>query len=1269
VKDIAGTGKKRYLALRIVDSPVEASGDTFGLAETTVVYELDFSDVTLEETEYDISIEDTSAVTKPHLYKAGQAAGVNPAVTLTATVTDSEGKPAPHVNVKWGSSSELAMISSISGGGFTDAEGKITANVEINVTNPDAAIATITAVAGGSGMASESFELYEARKIIEGGAEGFTMTLPGQQEYALTPTFELALGSSYGIEWAPADDGTSNAASVDSYGVVTAFNPGNVKFVQKIVDSKGVVLAVSGDEESVYNGRITTAIERVWIEQTGDVYANNKNNTTALIVKTYPEKTEGLIYRWSSSNNSTTNPTKPAADIAGDGIIPTVTGKNKGTTTITVTVKDGENVYNATKVLRVRPTVDKVEIFEQGYPEFADEEILVSANKGSKVNLIAEAKASDPDADTSITWSISDETYATVDQNGQVTTFFPGNVDVYATAPDGKQAIAHLAIYDVVTTLSADASNIAIGAGETVKVKIYADPAAAVLGIIPSYDSKYVNVAEELGGDSQFNITGVSKGKTTVIFTEVGSGLTTEVAVNVGGKTTALTSLTTDVDNYELYFGKSAQLTYKATPKDYNNVALVWSTLSDKIIVSPTGEVSVKATTAVGEEATVTLTAYKLDGTPAGKSVDYTIKVVAQPKAKSVVIEPRSLTLKAPFDGTPGESACLTAKVYPDNAFDKSIVWSVAGDAVDIDADGFVTAVHKGSAIVRAQSAEAGVYKEIVVNVVEAVDSDDYATGRYREDAIWIGAIEEYTYTGMAIKPEPNVYFGDVLLTPGVDYKLSWKNNTDASRAKKNESQPKIYAEGKGNYAGKAEASFAIYPASLSDVTVNNVSAVTKTGKGGYQEQFLAPTLTYNGKALKYLKDFDLDYPDTWDVGAYESPGYWPIDITGMGNFTGYAYADEILVDKAMALNISKATVTGLEKQYFYDGEPICPELTVKYKVDKTKEIRLVEGEDYDVTYDNNVALGTATILITGKMSSSGDFYGNKKLTFKIVPVVTDISKTAANKLVVAINGVDIDVTAGKGNGTNLVSVPFLKGGAKPSSVDVWCDGYGYLKEGADFTWTSKAKDDLGTVTVNGKGSFFKGKAEVTFKIDKQDIEEVIIVADDAEYAAKAGFYDKAKITLYDLDGKTLAKGKDYSLEFSTDDGTSIPSIGACVNVTIKGEGMYNGETTTSIRVIDKAKRLSTASFAFMDNDNDEEIAAGKFFVKYAGSPVTLTEDDIVLKVKRKVGRLNKTVRLETTEYEIVTILNNNKVGTATVILKGTGEFGGLKNITFKIKK
>jgi hypothetical protein len=55
--------------------------------------------------------------------------------------------------------------------------------------------------------------------------------------------------------------------------------------------------------------------------------------------------------------------------------------------------------------------------------------------------------------------------------------------------------------------------------------------------------------------------------------------------------------------------------------------------------------------------------------------------------------------------------------------------------------------------------------------------------------------------------------------------------------------------------------------------------------------------------------------------------------------------------------------------------------------------------------------------------------------------------------------------------------------------------------------------------------------------------------------------------------------------------------------------------------------------------------------------------------MKKKVGRTVNYEVIDPSEYEIVSIINNNKVGKATVTLRGTGEFAGLKTITFRIKK
>ena len=49
-----------------------------------------------------------------------------------------------------------------------------------------------------------------------------------------------------------------------------------------------------------------------------------------------------------------------------------------------------------------------------------------------------------------------------------------------------------------------------------------------------------------------------------------------------------------------------------------------------------------------------------------------------------------------------GESFQLIATVEPDNATDKTVLWSVTGSGVSVDDDGLVTATNNGSAVVTA---------------------------------------------------------------------------------------------------------------------------------------------------------------------------------------------------------------------------------------------------------------------------------------------------------------------------------------------------------------------------------------------------------------------------------------------------------------------------------------------------------------------------------------------------------------------------------------
>ena len=71
-----------------------------------------------------------------------------------------------------------------------------------------------------------------------------------------------------------------------------------------------------------------------------------------------------------------------------------------------------------------------------------------------------------------------------------------------------------------------------------------------------------------------------------------------------------------------------------------------------------------------------------------------------------------------------GDSLMIRATVYPDNATDKTILWSSSSDAVaSVDSNGTIVALSVGTAIIRATSNNYEASCVIVVNEVDNISS------------------------------------------------------------------------------------------------------------------------------------------------------------------------------------------------------------------------------------------------------------------------------------------------------------------------------------------------------------------------------------------------------------------------------------------------------------------------------------------------------------------------------------------------------------------
>ena len=62
---------------------------------------------------------------------------------------------------------------------------------------------------------------------------------------------------------------------------------------------------------------------------------------------------------------------------------------------------------------------------------------------------------------------------------------------------------------------------------------------------------------------------------------------------------------------------------------------------------------------------------------------------------------------------------------------------------------------------------------------------------------------------------------------------------------------------------------------------------------------------------------------------------------------------------------MKSVTIAPIPTQYYVGGSPVKPKLNVTIG-----ETTLVEGEDYEATYENNISVGTATVTIKATASN-----------------------------------------------------------------------------------------------------------------------------------------------------------------------------------------------------------------------------------------------------------------------------------------------------------
>ncbi len=212
------------------------------------------------------------------------------------------------------------------------------------------------------------------------------------------------------------------------------------------------------------------------------------------------------------------------------------------------------------------------------------------------------------------------------------------------------------------------------------------------------------------------------------------------------------------------------------------------------------------------------------------------------------------------------------------------------------------------------------------------------------------GLMPKYTYNGKAITPKLAVECDGKTLKEGVDYKISYQNNTNAGIAT-------FTATGIGDYSGKTfKKSFIILPRDIEKASTS--ASVRVSGKK------LTTTVksTYGGKTLKNGTDY------TYSVKAGKNNEYATVTVSGKGNFCG---SEQFLV---MPKKLSGVKISDITTK----------KLTISWsKISTASKYRIYRATENDGDY--KYLASTKSCTYTDTTVKSGTHYSYRVRAFKSV--------------------------------------------------------------------------------------------------------------------------------------------------------------------------------------------------------------------------------------------------------------------------------------------
>ncbi len=743
-----------------------------------------------------------------------------------------------------------------------------------------------------------------------------------------------------------------------------------------------------------------------------------------------------------------------------------------------------------------------------------------------------------------------------------------------------------------------------------------------------------------------------------------------------------------DFDNtWEMYQQRPR---LKSNPEEYI-VSINYSKTPNKLTfnqgdqLEPSGEIAVNYTDGTTKNVPITklmLSGYDMNEigdqtvtvTYRGLTLTYPIKVLEVP-VQSIELDKTELNMNR------GDTSVLSATITPENATNKTITWSTTDDKIAaVDSTGKVTAIAPGKATITATTSNG---KKATCTVTVIIPADSVTLDR--------------NYAPIN-KGETLTLKATTTPSDSTD-KLTWASSDESVATVDNTG--KVTAKGAGTASITATADSGVFASCFVEVSAP-VKALTLSAQsldmiaGGNEVLTLTIDPDDTTDDIEWSASSDavgLEVSSDKKTATVYANHAGNAEITVTSSSGVETACTVSVIRNADSISFNEYYKT-LEKGSTYTLKPILD------PADSSDKITWHSDNTSAVTVDSNgkitaVGKGTANVsaqILNGQTATVAVTVTISPTSIKLDKDSVDIVGTNSTQLfaVVAPNDADKEVTWSSSNndvayvdsygnvygvssGTAkitaktqngltadcTVNVKFIDiskatiklaytevqydGSDKTPTVTVTLDGK-TLKDDTDYAVIYSNNNSVGTatVTVNGKGNY-EGKASTTFRITEPP--KINISTCTATLNQTSFYYDgyekKPSVTVKN-GYTTLYENSDYTVSYSNN-----RNIGTAT-VTLTGIGGYTGTKKLTFTIEEKPKTDISGCTVSL-------------------SPTSYSYDGTA-KEPRVTVKDGYTTLYEGTDYT-VSYSNNVNVGTATVTIRGIGNYTGTKTATFSINE